>query len=152
MVFFIPSSPERPAGASPPSLASSPVLPTSPHCLQMNSLPKGGPLNLCPSFSQLTYWVPFVASQSQPSTFPCPRRPCCLTTFFPPSLLPFLSLSFPVLPCDAEPGHSSPHNLPHSLPGLPPSPMFSFLLVTAGPLSGVVLSPNVFLNSVPLPL
>lgn len=62
VIVFLSSSPERPAGAlTTISRAPNPVSLPSAHCLQMNSLPQGGPLNICP-LSQLTSWCPLRAS------------------------------------------------------------------------------------------
>lgn len=129
VVLFIPSFSDRPAGALTTISSSSQTSP-SPYCLQMNSLPQGVPLNICPSRIPLTSWMPCLVRASQylllrrmslhclarrenqervsgrkDRSVPLGHLPPSITlwpSFIQPLLLPWL------LPSDAELGHSSP--------------------------------------------
>lgn len=117
------------------SLASSPVSLPRLHCLQMNSLPQGGPLNLGPSVSQLPYWVAFLASHAE--HLPLPRVPLhCLPPSSLPHSWPSCSLSsFPVFP-QMPSVDSSPYTTVLLIPSRASLHLPCSLLVTTSPQRG----------------
>lgn len=156
-VLFISSSRERPAGAPTSLLSSSQSCVTVQASLFAVGLPAllgmPQPLSL-PVSTDLPGALPGLSEPAQDLLLPrafllvawplfCPFRP-------PPYLHRSLSAFLGSLPQMLD-TFSHIQTYPLSLPGLPPFPLFSFLLITTSPLDSVVLSSPVFLNS-PIPL